>query len=319
MMIFGIQNRDGAIRSFLIAGLAAAILIGCAHTEAPSPAPQHTTFASPEDAVQALVTATRNDDAEGLILIFGPEATELIYSGDTVADEKGIARFLKAYDTKNALVPEGERMILVIGSKGWPFPIPLVREGGTWFFDTNQGREEILDRRIGRNERCAIQVCLAIVDAEREYATKDRDGDGLMEYAQEFKSDPGLRNGLYWETAEGEELSPLGPLVTKARREGYQKGEPAEEPSPYHGYYYRLLTAQGEHAPGGAYNYVVDGSMIGGFALVAFPATYGNSGVMTFIVNHDGVVYQKDLGDDTEDLAEAMEAFDPDSTWSRVE
>jgi hypothetical protein len=318
-MILSIQKRDGALRSFLIVGFAAAILIGCAHTEAPSPAPRQRTFASPEDAAQVLVTAARNNDSEGLVAIFGPEGRELIYSGDAVADGQGISRFLEAYDEKNSLVPDGEAVILVIGNKEWPFPMPLIKEGGTWLFDTNKGKEEILDRRIGRNERCAIQVCLAIVDAQREYAMKDRDGDGLTEYAQEFKSDPGLRNGLYWETGEGEELSPLGPMVAKARKEGYQKGEPGEGPSPYHGYYYRMLKAQGEHASEGAYSYVVNGSMIGGFGVAAFPATHGNSGVMTFIVNHDGVVYQKDLGDDTENLAEAMEEFDPDSSWSKVE
>jgi len=204
----------------------------------------------------------------------------------------------------------------VIGKDDWPFPIPLVKKGDSWFFDTEKGREEVLNRRIGQNELSTIQTMLAIVDAQREYAVKDLDGDGVPEYARKFMSDPGKKNGLYWETKEGEELSPLGPAAAQAREEGYKKS--GNKPIPFHGYYYRILESQGKNAAGGAYDYVVKGKMIGGFAVVAYPAKYGNSGVMTFLVNHDGVVYQKDLGKITAKTANAMKKFDPDSTWKKV-
>jgi len=276
-------------------------------------------FASPSDAVQAFVTAQKTGDDKELLSIFGPEAKELIVSGDEVADRETRQNFLKAYDEQNRIVPDEDRFLLVIGKNEWPFPIPLVSKGDWWVFDTASGKEEILNRRIGQNELNTIQVLLAIVDAQREYALKDHDGDALMEYARQFGSDPGKKNGLYWETKEGEEPSPLGELVAKARAEGYgPKGE-QQEPNPYHGYYYRILTSQGQNAPHGGYDYIVNEKMIGGFAVVAYPAEYGSSGVMTFIVNHDGIVFQKDLGDDTETLAKAMKHYDPDKTWTPVQ
>ena len=210
-------------------------------------------------------------------------------------------------------------MILIIGRNDWPFPIPIIKQGQQWIFDTASGKEEILDRRIGRNELYTIQVMLAVVDAQREYAMKDRDGDGLLEYAQKFMSDPDKKNGLYWPAKEGEDPSPLGLLAAKAKREGYSKAQDPEEPQPYHGYFYRILTSQGPNAAGGAFDYIVKGKMIGGFAVVAYPADYGNSGVMTFIVNHDDVVYQKDLGEDTEKEAQAIKLFDPDKTWTKAQ
>jgi hypothetical protein len=194
-----------------------------------------------------------------------------------------------------------------------------VKRGEKWSFDTRKGKEELINRRIGRNELNTIQVCLAYVDAQREYALKDRDGDGLVEYAQEFRSDRGKKNGLYWDVKAGEAQSPLGPLFAAAREKGYSPKAAGGKPVPYHGYYYRILTGQGKNAPGGAYDYVVKGNMIGGFALVAYPAQYGSSGVMTFIVNHDGVVYQKDLGKSTEKSAVAMKLFNPDQTWKRAQ
>ena len=205
-----------------------------------------------------------------------------------------------------------------MGKDDWPFPIPIAKKDSLWYFDTDEGRDEILARRIGSNELCAIQVCLVYVDAQREYAKKDWDNDGLLEYAQKFRSDAGKKNGLYWETGEGDEQSPLGPLFAAAQEEGYALKQSDSGPSPYHGYYYRILTAQGKDAPGGAYNYVVKGNMLGGFAMMAYPAQYGASGIMTFVVNHDGIVYQKDLGEDTEKAAQAVRLFNPDSTWRKA-
>ncbi len=194
-----------------------------------------------------------------------------------------------------------------------------MKKGDQWFFDTAAGKEEILNRRIGENELSTVQTLLAIVDAQREYAINDRDNDGILEYAEKFRSDPGKKNGLYWESKEGEEASPLGPLAAQARKEGYTRKKAGDQPSPYHGYFYKILKEQGKNAPGGAYSYVVKGKMIGGFALVAYPATYGVSGIMTFIVNHDGTVYEKDLGKKTEAVAQAMTSFDPDETWRKIE
>lgn len=279
---------------------------------------QQKNFASAEEAVKAAIAAARANNEKDLLAIFGPQAKELMTSGDPVADQQRRAQFLKAYDEKNRLVNEGENTIIVIGSNDWPFPIPLVKKGEGWVFDTAKGREEILNRRIGQNELDAIQVSLAYVDAQREYAMKDRDGDGLRAYAQKFRSDAGKKNGLYWEAKAGEEQSPLGPLAARARSEGYGQNKPADKPVPYRGYYYRILTAQGKDAPGGAYSYIVKGKMIGGFALVAYPAEYGNSGVMSFIVNHGGKVFQKDLGKSTATVATAMKEYNPDKTWTEV-
>ena len=277
-------------------------------------------FKSPEDAVKALINAVKGNDTKELLTIFGPTGKELIFSGDEVADKAGRDRFVKAYEEMNKLVSENDkRIILHVGNEEWPFPIPVVKKGENWFFDTKAGKEEILNRRIGRNELNAIQVCLAYVDAQREYVLKDRDSDKLLEYAQKFVSDKGQKNGLYWEAKEGEEQSPLGPLAAKAAKEGYTGKKSGDKPTPYHGYHYKILKAQGKNAPGGEYDYMVKGKMIGGFALVAYPAEYGNSGVMTFIVNQDGVVYEKDLGKDTEKIATAMKKFDPDKTWKKIE
>jgi hypothetical protein len=280
-------------------------------------APQKS-FASAEDAVAAAISAAKNNDDKELLAIFGAQAKDLISSGDAIADKQRRAQFIKAFDEKNRLVVEGENTVVVIGKNDWPFPIPLVKKNDRWVFDTAKGREEILNRRIGDNELSAIQVSLAYVDAQREYARKDRDGDGLVEYAQKFRSDPGKKNGLYWEAKTGDAVSPLGPFAVRAVKEGYGQNKPVDKPAPYHGYYYRILSAQGKDAPGGAYNYLIKGNMIGGFALVAYPAEYGNSGVMTFIVSHDGKVFQKNLGKNTAAVASAMKEYNPDSTWSEV-
>lgn len=277
-------------------------------------------FKSPEEAAKALIDAVKTNDDKELLIILGPEGKEVISSGDEVSGKSWRDRFVKAYDEMNKLVSENDKkVILNVGHDEWPYPIPIVKAGQNWFFDTKAGKEEILNRRIGRNELNAIQVCLAYVDAQREYLMEDRDENMLLEYAHRLISREGEKDGLYWETKEGEEPSPLGPLIAKAAVEGYTGKRPIGRRTPYHGYYYRILKSQGKNARGGEYDYVVDGKMIGGFALVAYPAEYGNSGVMTFIVNQDGVVYQKNLGKDTEKIASAMIKFDPDKTWKKVE
>jgi hypothetical protein len=278
------------------------------------------TFASPEEAVQVLVAALKAGDTKALSAIFGPQGKDLLFSGDPVADKANRERFLSNYEAKNRLEEAGtDKVVLYVGNQDWPLPIPVVKKQGVWRFDVKEGKEELLARWIGRNELSAIQVCLAYVDAQREYALKDWDGDGLLEYAQKFWSDAGKKNGLYWETKAGDEQSPFGPLVGAAQKKGYTAKQSGSKPAPYFGYYYRILSAQGKSAPGGAYDYVVKGNMIGGFALVAYPAQYGASGIMTFLVNHDGVVYQKDLGKSTEKNALAMKLFNPDSKWKKVE
>ncbi len=279
--------------------------------------PQQKTFKSPEAAVKALVDATRADDIAALEALFGPGSKNIISSGDEVDDARGRAMFVKSYDDAHRLEKVSDKKrILYVGKDDWPMPVPIVKIGKLWHFNTQEGREEILSRRIGKNEIGAIQTCLAIVDAEKEYATLDRDNNQLLEYAQKFESTKGKTDGLYWETEPGAPLSPMGPLVARAVGEGYKN---PEQLSPYHGYFFRILKAQGENAKGGAYSYMVNDSLIGGFAIVAFPAAYRASGVKTFLVNYEGVVYEKDLGPETSRLAEAMTAFDPDKSWTKVE
>jgi hypothetical protein len=276
-------------------------------------------FTSPEAAAAALVSAAKTDDMKELLTIFGPEGKSLLFSGDEVADKNGRELFVRLYEEKNQLTNEtGDKATLAIGKDGWPFPIPIVQMEGKWRFDTAEGKAELLNRRIGNNELSTIQTCLAYVDAQREYASKDRDGDGLFEYAQRFMTEPGKKNGLYWETEEGEEQSPLGPMVVNAKVEGYTKKK-GDKPQPYHGYLFKILKAQGKNAPLGPLDYVIKGKMIGGFALVAYPAEYGSSGIMTFIVSHNGEVYEKDLGKATASVAQAMKTYDPDKTWTKVE
>jgi hypothetical protein len=316
MILPGILSRTVSPKIFF--GIAVAVVVIMTFSVASFAAVKQKSFVSAEEAVKALVTAARNNDDKEMSSIFGADAKDLIFSGDKVADKQRREQWLAKYDEQNKLVPEGNSMILLIGKNNWPYPIPIAKKGETWFFDTKKGKEEVLNRRIGENELYTIQTCLAIVDAQREYAMADRDGDNLHEYAEKFASDPGKKNGLYWETKEGEEPSPLGQLLAKAKSEGYSK-KGKTDPVPYHGYYYRILKAQGKNAPGGAYDYVVKGSMLGGFAVVAWPAKYGNSGVMTFIVNHDGVAYQKNLGKDTAKIAKSMTKYDPDKTWIKAQ
>ena len=283
-------------------------------------APQATRFASLDDAVNALIDAVRSFDRKALGDILGPQGRTLVGSGDDVADRNAAQRFVAEYDKAHRLEGGGGQVILYVGPDDFPFPIPLVPDGPNWRWDIDAGREEILKRRIGRNELSTIQVCLAYVDAQREYYSQSHKRDGVREYAQRIASSPGKRDGLYWPTKSDEPPSPLGPLVTRAQAAGYARGSGAASGRvPFHGYFYRILLRQGPGAPDGAYDYVVGGYMIGGFGLLAFPAVYGSSGVMTFIVNHDGVVYQKDLGPATARAAVAIQSFDPDTTWKRVD
>jgi Protein of unknown function (DUF2950) len=278
-----------------------------------SPVQAQQTFKSPDDAATALVAAVKSGTKQDVLKVLGTDGEDIIDSGDDVADADARAKFLSAYDAKHSLKVDGRRASLMIGADDFPFPIPLAHNKTGWEFDTAEGRQEILYRRIGRNELDAIQTCLAFVDAEDEYAEKDR-GAGLGAYAQKIVSSPGKKDGLYWPSDSND--SPLGELAAEASAEGYKA---SGEPRPYHGYYYRILTQQGQSAPGGAISYIVKDKMIGGFALVAYPAEYDNSGVMTFIVSHAGTVYQKDLGKDTEARAKSMTSFDPDKTWKKVE
>ena len=273
-------------------------------------------FKSPDDAARALIDAARTGDRKALVTVLGSDGEAIISSGDDVADATTRQKLVAAYDTKHQVVIEGDRKaILIVGQDDFPLPIPLVRNGASWRFDSAAGREEVLFRRIGENELDAIEACRAYVDAQNEYAEKDRTGAGMNTYAQHIVSRPGKADGLYWHSKQGEEPSPLGELFAHATREGYRlDGEQA----PFHGYYFKILTKQGAAAPGGELDYIVRGKMIGGFALVAYPAEYKNSGVMTFVVNHTGVVYQKDLGPETARLAERINSFNPDQTWKMV-
>jgi hypothetical protein len=272
-------------------------------------------FSSPEDAAAALASAVKAGTKRAILKVLGNDAEDIVESGDDVADAETRQRFLSTYDAKHSIEAEGnKKATLILGADEFPFPIPLVNNKSGWEFDPDAGRIEILYRRIGRNELDAIQTSLAFVDAQDEYAGKDRRGDGAGVYAQRIVSNPGKKDGLFWR--DDRDPSPLGELASQASAEGYKVGERA---SPYHGYYFRILKGQGSDAPGGAFNYVVRGKMIGGFALIAYPAEYGNSGVMTFMVNHAGTVYQKDLGKRTEGIAKRIYLFDPDQTWKKVD
>jgi len=272
-------------------------------------------YSSPEDAAASLAVAVKTGTRSAILKVFGNDAEDIVESGDDVADAETRRRFLAAYDAKHSIKAEGnKKATLILGTDDFPFPIPLVNNTGGWEFDAAAGRLEILYRRIGRNELDVIQTCLAFVDAQNEYAEKDRTGQGGGVYAQRIVSSPGKKDGLFWR--DDLDPSPLGELAGQASAEGYKAGDQA---APYHGYYFRILKGQGSDAPGGAFYYVVKGKMIGGFALIAYPAEYGNSGVMTFMVNHAGIVYQKDLGARSEMTARRITLFDPDQTWKKVD
>ena len=294
---------------------------------------KQSSFASPEEAMQTLVTAAKAKDRAALAEIFGPGYDKLL-SGDSIQDNRELEQFAAAVDQSVKLEPAGgDKVTLTIGADNWPFPIPIVKRDDKWSFDTAAGTEEILNRRIGGNELSAIATCRAYVLAQWEYFTEgDHDTDGVAEYAQHFSSMPGQKDGLYWDTVEGEKPSPMGELVAAARAEGYPAGQrksavataagkdaaAARQRTPYHGYFFKILKRQGPHAPGGKYEYVINGNMIAGYALIAYPDKYGSSGVMTFIVNQQGRVYQKDLGSDTASLARGITEYDPDASWKLV-
>jgi hypothetical protein len=315
MMLSGEHRRCylGVWLATTLAALLAFAVLGNPSVWAAAAVQKH--FTSAENGVQALIAAAKAGDLKSMLDVLGPAARPLITSGDPVVDRNERERLANAYEESHSIVMSDDRKaVLQVGKDDWPFPIPLVKDETGWRFNSRAGQEEIVNRRIGRNELAVIEVCRAYVDAQREYYLQNPQGNTLLQYAQRFASTDGERDGLYWATKPGDDASPLGPLVADARGEGYRKGERGK-PIPYHGYYYRILKAQGPDAPGGAYDYVVHGKMIGGFALVAYPASWGNSGVMTFIANHDGVVYQKDLGPNTAAVARAMMQFNPDTTW----
>jgi len=278
------------------------------------------TFASPGDAVLTLYKAVKSGDSTTTNAIFGSNAGPILHTGDDVADRNMAANFLRHYDQMHRVVIEPDQTAtLYTGAENWPFPIPLVKNAsGAWYFDTEAGKKEILYRRIGTNENDTIEVLHALVDAQQEYASTTHDDNKVKGYASKVFSDEGKHNGLYWKTSDNEPPSPVGPLLAQATGEGYtrKQGEPLP---PFHGYYYRLLTKQGSAAKGGARDYSVNGQLTKGFAFVAYPADYRNSGVMTFIVNQDGVVYEKDLGADTATVASAMSEYNPDKTWASAD
>ena len=280
-----------------------------------SPSPAQQSYPSPEDAAAALAAAVKTGTTSAMLKVLGYAGRDIVESGDDVADAEARARFVSGYEAKHSIRTEGNtKAILVLGTDDFPFPVPLVNQNAGWKFDPVAGRREILYRRIGRNELDAIQTSLAFVDAQNEYAGKDR-GNGAGVYAQRIQSTPGRKDGLFWR--DDSDPSPLGELAAKASAEGYKTG--GDQPAPYHGYYFRILRGQGADAPGGALDYVVKGKMIGGFGLIAYPAEYGNSGVMTFVVNHAGTVFEKDLGPRTESIARRVSVFDPDQTWKKAD
>jgi hypothetical protein len=276
------------------------------------------TFSSPENAVEVFIKALTTGDQQVLSALFGPKSVSQFSSGDAVRDRADREAFLNAYRTRNFLEKKGpDRVILHVGNEDWPFPLPLVKQGKGWAFASEEGWEELQNRRIGRNELRVIETMEAYVAAQREYAGKDLMGSGSHAYAQKILSTPGKKDGLYWPAKEGEAESPMGPLAAMAAREGYS-GKTSGT-APFQGYYFRILTAQGESASGGAYDYVVKGNMILGFGLIAYPAKYGSSGIMTFIVNQQGVIYQQDFGKNTTEVAEAIQTYNPDQMWQKVE
>ena len=274
-------------------------------------------FAKAEEAVQSLVKAAKTDNKAELLAIFGAEAEDLLSSGDPVADRRAREVVLVAFNERWRLVSlSPSAKTLLIGNEEWPYPVPLVKDSGGWRFDTAAGKEEILFRRIGRNELSTIRACRVYVRAQKEYAAKGHDGKAAGLYAQKFGSQAGKQDGLYWKVGPGEELSPLGELAAQAALEGYSRDRAG--PIPFHGYLFRLLTAQGPDAPEGARNYISKEEMRSGFALIAYPAEYRKSGVMTFIVNQDGVIYEKDLGEETVQLASQVKEYNPDTSWRKI-
>lgn len=318
----------------LWACLAAAAITGasgCQKSPGPSPAPpsgvagqacpDQEVFGSDEEAVKALVKAVTDNDTNGVMHIFGGSCGQALLSGDPVEDRRGMGRFARHLAEQWKIEKQTDRKsILHVGDRDWPYPIPIVQgPDGKWFFDSVEGQAEIATRRIGRNELETIKVCRAFVQAEREYSSKDRDGSGVLKYAQHFRSTPGKKDGLYWEAAPGQEESPAGAMVAEAALRGRSQEKSTTGPRSYMGYFFHILTKQGSAAPGGRYDYIINGNMIAGFAQVASPAKYGSSGIMTFLISHQGKLYEKDLGPKTHEIVLKMTEFNPDNTWRAVE
>jgi Protein of unknown function (DUF2950) len=317
-MEMSLDHRRVASTTWLLLLTIMLSLAACRTSESPKK-PSMNVFASPDDASHALLAAAKSGDQNSVLAIFGPDSTEVIYSGDAVQDKNAAAAFVAEYEVMHRWrkMPDGAQMLLV-GADNFPFPIPLKKnDDGKWFFDTAAGKNEVLNRRIGRNELAIIEVCGAVADAQAEYFSQLHDGEKTKQFATKFISDSGKQNGLYWKSPDGQPASPLGPLAAFATAEGYS-AKP-EGQTAFHGYYFRMLKGQTDKAPGGARDYVVNGKMTGGFAFVAYPAEYGNSGVMTFMINQDGMLLQKDLGKTTRETATAMNEFDPDAGWTYVE
>lgn len=312
--------RTSRQRFGLRIAIATIVCLGLAQHPLAAQQQSQQSYASPEEAAAALAAATRSHDQAALRAIFGPSSERLLSSGDRYADEESLRRFAAAYDEKHTLVPSGtERVELDVGNNDWPLPIPIVRANGQWHFDTQAGAEEIINRRIGRNELSAIHLVLAYTDAQKDYFARMQQQTGTGFYAERLISTAGHQDGLYWPVTTGSSDSPFGPVVTQAEEEGYAGAFTGTKPIPYQGYYFRVLKAQGTDAPGGAKSYVKAGRMSEGFALIAWPATHGSSGIMTFQVGPDGVVFQKDMGSATTRLAQSITKFDPDLTWARIE
>lgn len=290
------------------------LMTGCLTGRSLAQQPGQKTFSSAEEASNALVTAAQSNDEKAMLDILGPDGKQIISSGDNIEDSNERATFVQKYQEMHRLVKEPDgTTTLYIGAENWPTPIPLLNKGNLWYLDTDAGKQEILFRRIGGNEMSAIRVCQELAAAQKEYSAQH------SEYAQKIFSDEGQRNGLYWKAADGEPASPIGPLLASAVAEGYSKGQGGPPPTPYRGYYFRALTRQGKDAPGGAKNYIVNGKMTAGFAFIAYPAEYRSSGVVTFMVGEDGVVYEKDLGKKTDALAKSMKECKLDASWQKAE
>jgi hypothetical protein len=300
--------------TFLRLATLAVLVTVCFLTPSQAQQPGQKTFSSPEDASSALVAAAQSNDEKAMLAILGPDGKEIVSSGDDIEDTQSRANFVEKYGEMHRLVKEPDgTMVLYIGARNWPTPIPLFGKNSLWFFDTEAGKQEILYRRVGRNELSAIRVCQELVAAQKEFRSTHGD-----QYAREIFSDPGQQNGLYWKAADGETESPIGPLVAAAVGDGYTKTQ-GGAPTPYLGYYFRIVTRQGKNGPGGSKSYLVAGKLTGGFAFVAYPAEYRSSGVKTFMVGSDGVVYEKDLGSKTSVIAGKMKEYNPNSSWQEAE
>jgi hypothetical protein len=310
------KNGDIKMRTKL---LPAALLFAVALFPGLAQTADQKTFATPAEAVQALIKSAEDWNQDEMLQVLGDVGKELVFSGDAVQDDANAKAFVKAYKAKHAIVSRDKNTrILEVGVSAWPMPIPIVNDGGRWKFDTAAGKQEVLIRRIGHNELGAIAACRGFIDAQKDYAAVGHDGLPAGIYAQKLLSDPDKHNGLYWQTSENEPASPAGPLLAQAEAKGYANSVAGSKAQPYHGYLYRILQGQGTAAKGGAKSYLSDGNLAGGVALVAYPVEYRVSGVMTFIINQNGIVYQKDLGEKTSELAAAITEYNPDSTWKRV-